>query len=266
MIKRASFLFRDLGSLTSVRRFLAPHMTKAFILSEIKRLATENEGIALGGGRFAARTGIKQSDWLGRFWVRWSDAIAEAGFQANQMREAYNLDDLLGHLVALIRKLQKFPTAAELKFEAHTSPGFPSSNTFQTRLGHKAKMAQAVLDYCGNDSGLESVAAICREVITVPASEELDSEDTEEETFGYVYLIKAGIYYKIGKANSVERRFSQLRIQLPDRAELVHQITTDDPFGIEAYWHNRFRDKRSNGEWFSLSRQDIKAFKRRKFM
>lgn len=211
-------------------------------------------------------TGIKQSDWSGRFWVRWNDAISEAGLQTNQMQGAYDSNDLLKHLIALIRKLQKFPTIAELRFERRTSPGFPFSQTYQNRFGHKAQIAQAVVDCCGDNPELDSVAAICRQIIGMPGAEELDSEDAAESTFGYVYLIKAGKHYKVGKADSVGRRLGQLRIQLPDRAELVHQITTDDPFGIEAYWHGRFQDKRLNGEWFALTRQDIKAFKRRKFM
>ena len=87
-----------------------------------------------------------------------------------------------------------------------------------------------------------------------------------EEAIGFVYLLKANRYFKIGRSSSFERRSRELAIQLPERAETVHVIRTDDPIGIELYWHRRFESKRKNGEWFELSAKDVKAFKRRKFM
>lgn len=87
-----------------------------------------------------------------------------------------------------------------------------------------------------------------------------------EVEFGHVYLLKAGRYYKIGKSNALGRREREISLQLPDRARTVHSIKTDDPAGIEAYWHSRFSEKRKNGEWFALEPADVSAFRRRKFM
>jgi hypothetical protein len=72
--------------------------------------------------------------------------------------------------------------------------------------------------------------------------------------------------YKIGRTNALGRREYELGIQLPDKVMTIHTIKTDDPTGIEAYWHKRFEGRRKNGEWFELSTEDVKAFRRRKFM
>ena len=55
-------------------------------------------------------------------------------------------------------------------------------------------------------------------------------------------------------------------LQLPEKIHPIHSIETDDPSGIEAYWHKRFREKRLEGEWFDLNANDIRIFRRRKFM
>lgn len=60
--------------------------SKEHILSEIRRTALGHAGVPLGVQRFFADTGIKDSDWHGRFWARWGDALKEAAFQPNQFQ------------------------------------------------------------------------------------------------------------------------------------------------------------------------------------
>jgi len=91
-------------------------------------------------------------------------------------------------------------------------------------------------------------------------------EDEKTPPVGYVYLLKSGKCYKIGRSNAPGRREYELSIQLPERVVMVHTIKTDDPVGIELYWHQRFAERWKNGEWFELRREDVSTFRRRKFM
>src|SRR5206468_6688879 len=90
------------------------------------------------------------------------------------------------------------------------------------------------------DSELLSKLGTSASIESLSGKAETEPAEIQE---GFVYLIKAGRRYKIGRASSVERRHRELAIQLPERAEAIHRIRTDDPAGIEAYWHKRFADK-----------------------
>jgi hypothetical protein len=79
---------------------------------------------------------------------------------------------------------------------------------------------------------------------------------------GVVYLLRCGGYYKIGKSVNSDRRYGELRIQLPERPVLVHEIRTNDVDYCERHWHRRFASQRANGEWFSLSQDDVTEFTR----
>lgn len=231
------------------------------IIAEIKRTAAENGGKPLGRLRLEAATGIRPIDWM-RYWPRFGDAQRAAGFEPNERTAAYDADELCRSLAVLARELGRFPTQADLRVKGHADPSFPSLRTFDKRLGAKPDIVAKVAAYCSANPEFSDVLAWC--AVKPEAPEANAKPDTSND--GFVYLLKSGRHYKIGKTNSVGMRERQLQIQLPEKARTVHAIKTDDPSGIEAYWHRRFEAKRKNGEWFELSAQDVAAFRRRKFM
>ena len=240
-------------------------MLKQHILSEIQRTATANGGAPLGKRRFFAETGIRETDWSGKHWARWGDALREAGYSPNELQVSYSDDHLLEQYATLVLKLGHIPTVPEVKLHARRASGFPSHNTF-ARFGGRNSLLASVHKFAAARDKFAPVAAMLAEFASSRASEAEDPPPPADETFGFVYLIKSGGHFKLGRTNALGRRERELAIQLPVKAVTVHSIRTDDPPGIEAYWHRRFEAKRKNGEWFELSAQDVAAFRRRKFM
>jgi hypothetical protein len=239
-------------------------MNKQRIIDEIVRTTQENGGRPLGIKRFQDETGIAMSEWFGKHWARWGDALKEAGYKPNVLQDAYDEDWLIERLVSFTREIGRFPVHGELRLKARTDKTFPNDKTFD-RLGNKAEKVRRVLDYCYSKNGYEDVIQICEGLGRSKTNPVKENEDDDSE-IGYVYLIRSGRYYKIGRSNSAGRRGYELAIQLPEKAVTEHVIKTDDPIGIEAYWHKRFGDRRKNGEWFTLTAKDVRAFKKRRFM
>ncbi|MBL9028185.1 MAG: GIY-YIG nuclease family protein [Myxococcales bacterium] len=235
-------------------------MQKTRILTEIKRTAEENGGVPLGRERFQELTGISIGSWRGKFWRNWSEAVAEAGVTPNQPTEAHPKERLLRLMVELTRKNGHPPTYADFRMERQADSSFPTHHAFHN-LGTSSERIALMRDFVRSHGGFEDVLAL------LPHDEAQPIEaNPSEGRDGSVYMLKLGRYYKIGKSFRVPQRHREIAIELPEKPDVVHVITTDDPSGIEAYWHTRFANKRTNGEWFALTKEDVRAFKRRKFM
>ncbi|MGH2974879.1 MAG: GIY-YIG nuclease family protein [Solirubrobacterales bacterium] len=231
------------------------------ILSEIRRLASENGGKPLGRGRFSEATGIREADWLGRYWARWSDAIEEAGLEPNAMQARTDDEEAIRRLALETRRLGHLPTYAEMRMQRLVDKGLPSNGVYE-RLGPKHVLAARLAAFCEENSGYADVLEMVLPHLV--ADDDIGEANSQSGERGFVYLLKSGRYYKIGHTNSTGRRAYELALQLPERATPIHEIATDDPRGIEAYWHRRFADRRRNGEWFELTTEDVSAFRRRK--
>jgi len=238
--------------------------TREQIIAEIRRLAAE-QGRPPGVRALEHASGIKQWDWEGRYWARWNDALVEAGFAPNELQGRLSDDDLIAALVAAIRDLGHFPTRAEMMLRRREDPRVPNPAVVNRR-GGKAAVAALVLTFCRHDPAAYADVIAVVEPLSV-AKGESGERITRDQAIGHVYLLKLGRHYKIGRSNAFGRREYELGIQMPEKATTVHVINTDDPVGIEAYWHRRFVEKRvrPDAEWFALSADDVRAFRRRAF-
>jgi hypothetical protein len=238
-------------------------MDKQYILDKIREI-TNVSGNPPGQEKFGKITGLKRTDWYGRYWTKWSDAVTEAGFVGNQYNQAYPKEVLLKHYLNLVIDLQKIPSTGEIRIKCNNDSSYPGHTTFQNVLGNKNEQLAALLEYAKSQNASDDIVKLIVEGLkSTPIK---SAEKKPDGKIGYIYLIQFGIFYKIGHSNDFDRRLREIKTKLPEEGVLVHVIETDDPEGIEAYWHNRFKEKRARGEWFKLQNDDVKVFRKRKFM
>ncbi len=74
---------------------------------------------------------------------------------------------------------------------------------------------------------------------------------------GFIYILKGGGYYKIGKTTKLGRRMTEIKPKPPFDAELIHSFSSADIEQAEIDLHEKFASKRVNGEWFNLDQTDV---------
>ena len=232
------------------------------ILSEMRRLAAANGGKPVGRDRFYRESGLTESDVVGRYWRSYGDAVEAAGFSKNSFApESMSDDELLAAVGTLIVELGHFPTIADQRLKRRTDKFFPDTSVLSRRFGGQAGLSDRMLEFARNKSDFERIVPIVAAVVK-PKTPQSVADESAETRDGYVYLIRMDRWHKIGCTKDILRRQGEIRMILPAKETLVHTIQTDDPYGVEAYWHNRFKERRQQGEWFDLSPSDIRAFKK----
>ncbi len=248
-------------------------MKKEHILNEVRR--TAKNGDPLGGTKFVEETGIKKSEWYGVYWNNWSEVLTDAGFEPHKFNESHDEEWLIEKAIDLIKDMGEFPKASDFIRKRKEDKAFPNPSSFNKRW-KKHELAKKVIEYCEKNNVSPDVIEICRLISKrgdTKKAKKLDDDIDTEEKSGHVYMLEHDGVYRIGASIDAVQRHKQIKVQMPFVTKEIHVISTDDPFGIEAYWHKRFKDKKQKGkqklqgDWFNLSARDIKAFKkRRKFM
>lgn len=230
--------------------------TRDYIIDQIGRVA-KKIGRPPGRRVFERETGIRMPEWYGVHFRSWGEALREAGYQPNEKNEKFSSELILRKYAEAVRHFERIPAEIDIRMYSRNRKDFPGHSTFSNHFGNKAGLVAALAKFVRENNEFSDLIAL------LPDPEETDTPSSPTE--GLVYLLKSGNYYKIGRSNELERRVKEISVSLPEEVSLEHAIRTDDPPGIEAYWHRRFSERRARGEWFHLTVADLRAFKRRQF-
>ena len=226
------------------------------IVREIRRVAVKI-GRSPGQRVFQAETGIRKPEWYGIHFARWADALKAAGHEPNALRRRLSSGHVLRKYAEAVREFGRIPTLIEIRMYTRSRPNFPGHSTFTNHFGNKRDLVAALARLVRDDEEFADLA----DLLPQPAADAAGHRPAE----GLVYLRKSGRHYRISHSHQPRRRTNETDAGLPEPPDVVHVIRTDDPSGIEAYWHRRFAAQRVRGEWFRLAGADVRAFKRRGF-
>lgn len=95
----------------------------------------------------------------------------------------------------------------------------------------------------------------------------IESPDLQGKAPGYVYFVQEYMNgsFKIGKTKNLEKRMNIFGVKLPFENKLIFLIKTGNHHQTEVAFHKHFSDKRLEGEWFALNKEDLAWIKAGKY-
>lgn len=176
------------------------------ILSEIRRIAASREGQPPGQILFARETGIGEHQWRGKLWARWGDALVEAGFQPNDWTRRLDSDAVLAGVIDACRHFGRLPTSHETELFRKSAPSTAGAQAIRRHFGSRSNLVAALAQRAQDDPKLSDIAAMLPKVDEPPSPRPKLERDRE----GFVYLIRSGDFYKVGRSDDIERRIKEI--------------------------------------------------------
>lgn len=94
---------------------------------------------------------------------------------------------------------------------------------------------------------------------------ELIGEPNGATRGGYVYVLESAYGCKVGRTRNLPQRLHAFGVKLPIAYTVRLCAWFDDHYEAETRYHQLFRDKHVNGEWFALDAADIELIRARTF-
>ncbi|RFB80653.1 hypothetical protein DYH55_03885 [Methylovirgula sp. 4M-Z18] len=135
-------------------------VTREHILSEIRRLASKNGGQAPGNDLFFSATGIRVHEWRGVYWVKWSDALREAGLTPNERQHRYTADFLFAKLAEAARHFNAVPGDMQMKMYKQVDQAFPARQTFGLHFRSRQDLLSRFREWLATRAEYEGVLAM----------------------------------------------------------------------------------------------------------
>ena len=98
--------------------------------------------------------------------------------------------------------------------------------------------------------------------------ESLSYRSNKNSKKGFVYFASSleSSSVKIGSTRNISSRMSQLSTSSPSKIRPIFSFLCENRLKAERLLHSHFAKKRLNGEWFSLSKDEIELAKEKEFL
>jgi hypothetical protein len=180
-------------------------MDKQKILDLIKESADKAGGAALGARTFYKQYGLTDND-IRKYWDNYNDAVEEAGYPRNEPLRAYEKEEILSaYLSLVIKEKGKFPWSKAYARRTRGNPDLPAAGTLTKRFPRKYDLLLALKEYVSeHETPDEILTLIDDELDSAIPPEVVDEAAGLIE--GYVYLMKSGKSYRIGRSSDPDFR------------------------------------------------------------